>query len=182
MTKYCSLLAFVFVASCAQAGEPLKSGPQVGDKVPGAFEPFNITGTNAGEECCLFCKFGNDPSVMIFAAQPSDSLTALMKMLDELCVKYKKADLGSCVIFYQKGSALRSSLKALAAKEGFKEIILATLDEAPKKYQISKDADVTVLIYTGAAVKSNYAFRKGELDGKSIASITKDVSKILPGK
>jgi hypothetical protein len=168
------------IATVASAAEPLKSGPQVGDKVPGAFEPFNLTGTNAGEECCLFCKFGTDPTVMIFAAEPSDALTALSKRVDDLCVKHKKDDLGACAIVYRKGTAQRESLKALAAKQGYKEVILATLDEAPKKYAISPDADVTVLIYTGAAVKANHAFRKGELDEKGIAAVVKDVAKILP--
>jgi hypothetical protein len=170
------------MAASAAAAEPVKSGPQVGDKVPGAFEPFNLTGTNAGEECCLYCKFGNDPSIMVFARQTSDALTALTKRLDELNLKFKKADLGSCVIYCQKGTALHDPLKAQAAKLGLKEVILATLDEAPTKYAIDKDADVTVLIYTGLAVKANHAFRKGELNEKGIEAIVKDVGKILPNK
>ena len=174
----CSLM----IASVVFAAEPIKSGPQVGDKVPGPFEPFNVTGSNAGEECCLFCKFGNDPVVMIFAKDISDPLSALTKKIDELGVKYKKADLGSCVIFWQKGAALRPALKTLAEKQGLKEIVLATLEKGPTDYAISKDADVTVILYTGAAVKANYAFRKGELDEKAIEAIVKDVAKILPSK
>jgi thiol-disulfide isomerase/thioredoxin len=162
--------------------EPIKSGPQVGDKVPGPFEPFNVTGDNAGEECCLFCKFGVDPSVMIFAKEISEPLSALLKKVDELNVKHKKADLGTCAIFCDKGTKLRPELKTLAAKQGYKEIILASLEEAPKGYAINKDADVTVLIYTGAAVKANYSFRKGELDAKAIEAIAKDVGKIVAEK
>jgi len=35
------------------AGGGLKSGPQVGEEVPGAFFPLNITGKQAGQEYCL---------------------------------------------------------------------------------------------------------------------------------
>jgi hypothetical protein len=182
MNRVLALCLSLVAASYCVAGEPLKSGPQVGDKVPGAFQPFNLTGTNAGEECCLFCKFGNDPSVMVFAKETSEALTALTKRLDELNVKYKKADLGTCVIYGPKGTAMRESLKAQAAKSGYKEIILATLDETPKKYAIDKDAEVTVLVYSNLTVKANHAFRKGQLDEKGIEAIVKEVGKIMAEK
>jgi hypothetical protein len=171
----CSILMFTSMLSA----EPVKSGPQVGDKLPGPFEPFNVNGTNSGEECCLYCKFGADPSVMIFAKEVSEPLTALMKKLDELNIKYKKADLGTCAIFWDKGTSLRPALAATAKKQDLKEFIVATLDEAPKGYSINKDADVTVLIYNKTAVKANHSFRKGELDAKAIEAITGDVSKMF---
>jgi hypothetical protein len=174
------LAVFVLIAATASAAEPLKSGPQVGDKVPGPFEPFNVTGENAGEDCCLFCKFGTDPVVMIFAKEPSEALTTLIKRVDELSVKHKKQELGSAAIFCQKGTALRTSLKESAKKQGLKEIVLATMDESPKGYAISKDAEVTVILYVGAAVKANHAFRKGELDETGIEAVVKATAKILP--
>lgn len=172
----------ISLASLVSAAEPLKSGPQVGDKLPGQFDPFNVTGPNAGEELCLYCKFGNDPSVMIFAKESNDALAKLMKSLDELNVKYKKADLGTCAIFCDKGTAQRPTLKALAAKQEYKEIILATLDGAPKEYAINADAQVTILIYDKLVVKANYALKNGELDDKTAAAIVKDVEKMMSGK
>jgi hypothetical protein len=35
------------------AGEGLKSGPQVGKQLPGAFHPLNVTGSEAGNKHCL---------------------------------------------------------------------------------------------------------------------------------
>ena len=35
------------------AQEPLKSGPKVGDEIPGSFYPLNITGADAGKKRCL---------------------------------------------------------------------------------------------------------------------------------
>jgi hypothetical protein len=166
----------------SSAAEPVKSGPQVGAKVPGPFEPFNVTGTNAGEDCCLFCKFGVDPTVMIFAKEMSEPLTGLMKKLDDMNVAFKKADLGTCAVFCDKGTRLRADLKTLADKKGFKEITLATMDQPPKAYAINNDADVTVIVYIGAAVKANHTFRKGELDAKAIEAITSDVEKMMRDK
>jgi hypothetical protein len=117
---------------------------------------------------------------MIFAREPSDALAGLVKRIDEQCLKHKKQDLSSAAIFCAKTPGLRPALGDLAKKHALKEVILATLDEAPKGYQINKDAEITVILYTGAAVKANHVFRKGELDEKGIASVIKDVSKILP--
>lgn len=33
--------------------EALKSGPQVGKSIPGAFHPTNVTGAQAGKKHCL---------------------------------------------------------------------------------------------------------------------------------
>jgi hypothetical protein len=179
MRNTLAVVSFLLITAFACAAEPVKSGPQVGDKVPGPFEPFNITGANADEECCLFCKFGNDPVVMIFAREQSEPLTALLKKIDTLNGKYKKQDLNSCAIVIDKSVKVKAGLKVLAVKEEFKHIILATMDDAPKEYAVGKDADVTVLIYKGAAVKANHAFRKGELTEKAIEAIAKDVGKTV---
>jgi hypothetical protein len=174
-----ALASFLLVAACAFAAEPVKSGPQVGAKVPGPFEPFNLTGPNADEECCLYCKFGNGPVVMIFARESSDPLTALLKKIDALTEKHKKQELGTCAIFIDKNAKTKGALKVLAVKEELKHLILATLDASPKGYDINQEADVTVLIYSGTAVKANQAFRKGELNDKAIEAIVKDVAKIV---
>ncbi len=45
-------LAVVLLAGSLIAAETLKSGPQVGQRVPGPFNPLNVTGDNAGEKVC----------------------------------------------------------------------------------------------------------------------------------
>ena len=52
----------------------------------------------------------------------------------------------------------------------------------PGAYKVSKDADVTVVLYNQHKVKSNFAFKKGELQEKDIEAIVADISKILPEK
>jgi hypothetical protein len=46
-------LAIMVGVSGVSAGGKLKSGPQVGENLPGIFDPLNITGEKAGEVNCL---------------------------------------------------------------------------------------------------------------------------------
>ena len=64
------------------AAGTVKSGPQVGAKVPGPFSPLNVTGPDAGKKSCLFCRFGMRPVVMIFARQVSPELVGLLKRVN----------------------------------------------------------------------------------------------------
>jgi len=47
-----TLLAVAMVATL-QAADDLKSGPQTGKNIPGAFHPLNVTGAKAGQKNCL---------------------------------------------------------------------------------------------------------------------------------
>ena len=64
-----ALASTVVLAAVAVAADPLVSGPQVDGKVPGAFEPYNVTGEAAGTKNCLVCQNGENPVVMICATK-----------------------------------------------------------------------------------------------------------------
>jgi len=51
-TTGASLAAALLVCS-AIAADDLKSGPQVGQNLPGAFHPLNINGGRSGQKNCL---------------------------------------------------------------------------------------------------------------------------------
>ena len=167
----------------ADSAEALKSGPQVGNDVPGQFEPFNVTGDNAGKKSCQVCKNGPNPVVMIFAREVSGPLTKLIKKVDAATSDSANARMGSFVVFCTDEEAIVKELRALAAKEKLGDIVLTVYGKAgPEKYKLAKDADVTVVLYTGGVVKSNYAFRKGELTDKDIDKILGELPKILAEK
>jgi hypothetical protein len=54
--KYCIPLgmsvAVLLAGSVLAADDALKSGPQVGQNIPGPFNPLNVTGPSAGEKAC----------------------------------------------------------------------------------------------------------------------------------
>src|SRR3954447_15225755 len=120
---------------------------------------------------------------MIFAREISDNLTSLVKKIDEVTVKNSSCSMGSFVVFCSDDEALAKKLKELAKKQGLKEVVL-TIDNpaGPEGYDIAKEADVTVVLYTDKKVKANHAYKKGELKAKDIDAIVTDVAKILPAK
>ena len=119
---------------------------------------------------------------MIFAREISDSLTSLVKKIDDATVKNSKSRMGSFVVFCNDDEKLPDKLKDLATKEKLKKCILTVEGRkaGPSGYDLNKDADITVVLYTKRTVKANHAFKKGELKDKDIDKIIEDLSKILP--
>jgi len=167
-------------AAVTFAADAVKSGPQVGQKVPGVFEPLNINnGENSGKKNCLYCQFGQAPVVMVFAREVNPTVTKLIKELDATTAKNKSADMGSCVIFCSDAKELEKHLKTLVEKEKVQNCILAIDNPAgPEDYNIAKDADVTVLVYKERKVTANLAFKKGEMKDKDIQTVIAEVAKI----
>jgi hypothetical protein len=176
-------LALAVLAGSLFAADALKSGPQVGQAVPGPFEPLNINGDNAGKKFCQYCINGQNPVAMVFAREVSEPVTKLVKQLDAATVKHSDAKMGSFFVFLGDDEVLENKLKNLAQKEDLKKTVL-TLDNktGPEAYNIAKDADVTVVLYTARKVKANYTFKKGQMTDKDVEKVIADLPKILPAK
>jgi hypothetical protein len=173
-------LALAFLSGTALADNTVVSGPQVDQNVPGPFHPLNVTGPQAGEKFCLYCCNGQHPVAMVFARETSPALAKLIKRIDSETVKNEGCEMGSFVVFLSDKEGLDKDLKEVANKAGIKKTVLAIDNPAgPPKYNVSRDADVTVVLYTNRVVKANYAFKKGELQDKDIEKIVGDVSKIV---
>ena len=118
---------------------------------------------------------------MVFAREISDNLTSLVKKIDACNGKHKDAKMGSFVVFLGDADEMAPKLKEVAAKENIKHTILSVDNPAgPRDYNVAKDADVTVVLYTKHNVKANYAFTRGGLKEKDIDTIVESVSKIIP--
>jgi hypothetical protein len=175
------VVVVALVAGFAVAAE-LKSGPQTGEKVPGPFHPLNINGDKAGEKQCLYCINGPNPVAAVFARTADDPATAkLLKKLDAATASHSKCEMGSFAVFLTDDDKAEEKLKNLCKDQDLKKLIVSIDNPAgPEKYNISKDADVTVILYTEHRVKANHTFKKGELTDEKIEQIVKDVAKILP--
>jgi hypothetical protein len=173
-------LSVVVLAGYGPADEPLKSGPQVGEQVPGPFHPLNCTGAKVGQKNCLYCENGTAPVAMIFAREVTPALSQLIKKIDEETVKNKSNRMGSFVVFLSDKEGLDGQLKSLAEKEGLKRCVLSIDNPAgPQKYNIAKEADVTVVLYSDHVVRCSYAYRAGELNDRAVSQIVASVPKIL---
>ena len=172
-------LGCVMLLSSVYAGGTVKSGPQAGQEVPGPFHPLNVTGTSAGKKACLYCANGASPVAVVFAREATPEVAKLLKQLDDATVKNAKAEMGSYAVFCNDKDGLDKQLTKLAADQKISKLILAIDNPAgPKGYEISKDADVTVLLYVNFEVKANHSFRKGTLNDAAITKVVADVAKI----
>jgi hypothetical protein len=117
---------------------------------------------------------------VIFARKINDNLTSLVKKIDDATVANRKARMGSFAVFMSDDEGLEKQLTSLADKQGLKKIVL-TIDNpaGPKAYHVSKDADVTVLLYDRQTIKSNFAFRSGQLNPQAIDRILASLKKML---
>ena len=169
----------VTVSGFAFAAE-IKSGPQSGEKVPGPFTPLNINGENAGKKACLFCKQGDNPSVAVFARTAEcPCAETLIKKLEEVVTANEKNGLGSYVVFLSDDDKLEGKLKEMAEKSKIKNVMLSIdSPKGPEKYNIAKDADITVLVYNERKVVSNHSFAKGKMTDKDVETIAAEAVKI----
>lgn len=180
---FAAAVAVVAVSGFGFAAE-IKSGPQSGEKVPGPFTPLNINGENAGKKACLFCKQGDSPSVAIFARSAECPGTqSLIKKLEETIAANSKSELGSYVVFLSDDDKLEGQLKDMAEKSKIKNVMLSIdSPKGPEKYNISKDADLTVLVYNERKVVANHSFGKGKITDKDIETIVKEATKMAATK
>jgi hypothetical protein len=112
----------------------------------------------------------------VFARQPSETLTSLVKQLDAATAEKK---IKSFVVFLNDEENLADRLKDLAKTEGIKYTVFAIDNPAgPPDYKISKEADVTVLLYNRHKVQVNHAFRKADFTPKAVDAVVADLPKI----
>jgi hypothetical protein len=114
---------------------------------------------------------------VIFTREINDPLTSLVKKID--AAVQKNPELKAFVTVLNTEEGLDQKLKSLAEKEGIKKTPFSIDNPAgPPAYKISKDADVTVLLYVNQTVKANHAFRKGELNEQAVERVVADLKKI----
>jgi hypothetical protein len=176
-------LLIAVLGNAGIAAEHLKSGPPIGEELPGTFEPVNITGPDAGDKSCIFCEYEARPVVLVFARDTSERLTILLRRLNAATDKHQAARLASSIIWLTTDADLPKRVRAIAEKERIQHTTLRTYKpEGPKGYSVAKEADITVILFTDRVVKARHAFRKGELSDKEIDAVLADIAKILPGK
>ena len=117
--------------------------------------------------------------VCVFARKTSEPLASLVKQIDSRIGEEKQLK-GFVVLLSRDGEKAAGDLKKLASTAGIKNVPL-TVNGDPAEvpdYEISKDADVTVVMWSGHKVKAAHGF-KGELTEENIRAILADVPKVL---
>ena len=173
-------LMFVAAGSFSSAAE-LKSGIEVGGR-PGAYTVNDCTGPNAGKSLCYRCSYGGRPVVNIFAREMNGDVQDLIAQIDANVGENRGQRMAAFVV-HLTGDADKSSaeLKKIADSKKIKNTPLTNFEgeAGPSSYNISKDADITVLMWVKGQVKVNHAMKKSDLSKDKIKSIVKDTTKIL---
>lgn len=173
-------LMFVAASSLSSAAD-LKSGIEIGSKV-GPYTVNDCTGPNAGKSLCYRCKYGGRPVVNIFAREIDGNVEDLIAQIDAKVGENKDQKMAAFVVHLTDDADKSSAkLKKVAGKKNIKNTPLTNFEgeAGPSSYKISKDADVTVLMWVKGKLQVNHAFKKDDLSKDNIKKVVKDTSKIL---
>ena len=172
----------VLVAGVALAADT-KSGLQVGE-APGFFQVKDCSGPNTGDTLCYRCAYGARPVVTVFTRRMGDDVTQLVKQIDQTVGKNQDQQMKALVVYLSDDpDSAEAKLKDTAKKLGLSPNTPLTVfqtNEGPDNYKISKDAEITVMMWTNSKVKANHAFGKGsKLSDADIKKVVADTTKIL---
>jgi hypothetical protein len=177
------LISAMLLCGYAVAAEKdeLKSGPQAGDDVT-PFESlvaYSKEPSLVGKKNDFVEMYGLAPVVLVFAREMSKPLTELVNKLEVEAAKHQSAKLRIVVVLLSDDDALEDTLQKYGSKQGIRHVDLAIMEpDGPRAYRLSKDADVTVLLYKKKKVEANHAFKKDQFNDKRVERIVGDVPKI----
>ena len=120
--------------------------------------------------------------VSVFAREITDDLASMVKQLDTVVGKNKSKQMrGFVILLTDDPDEAEEKLTALKKKHKIKNIPLTVFDgiAGPPRYKIAKDADFTVSMWVKQRIKLNHAFKKKDLNKKSIKSVVASTKKIL---
>ncbi|QDT34877.1 hypothetical protein [Thalassoglobus polymorphus] len=174
-------LLMLTVAVATLSTMAIAGGLEVGEGV-GAFYVKDVTGPAAGTKLCYRCRYGQKPVVSIFARNMDDNVASLVKSVDGVVAKNQSKDMAAFVVLLSDSpEATEADLKKVAQSKGITSTPLTTFDgvTGPSSYKISKDAEVTVMMWVGGKLKVNEELKASDLSAEKINSIVGKTGTIL---
>ena len=166
------------LAAGSVGADDIKSGP--GKKIGGAFNVKAITGEKAGETLCYVCKFNGEARpavVLIFTQKADENLVKVVKSVDE--VQKGNTKLGTVVVGV--GGVQGSDFEKLQSTHKLTTPLTVAEDkDGPAKYNLNKDAAVTVLVYKkGGQIVKNFAFKDTKSAAEKATEIAEAAKSVL---
>ena len=149
----CSLLLFATAGSTGVSS--VKSGFDVGETTQ-SFTVMDVTGKYAGKRICYVCEFQDEPNVIGFFNETSDSTADFIAKMDGLV----KSNAGLNAVAVIVGGEEAAPWLADLSKERGLEIPLVYLrkgkkDLAVRLYRLSEEVDNTFLVSVNRKVMAN---------------------------
>jgi hypothetical protein len=176
MTRRLSAVAALVLAAAALADEPLASGPEVGRRpMPYAF--VLATGPDRGTAHCYVCDTADKPAAVVFARSLSDPLGKLAARLDQAAADAVVPEFRGWLTLLTAGPQpdAEDRLAAWGRKHAVRQLPLGVFDDevGPPAYRLSKQADVTVVLFVRRQTVATFAFKPGELTGERVEDVMK---------
>ena len=171
----------VAIAVVAMTSMSFADGLPVGSDVA-AFYVKDVTGPAAGTKLCYRCRYGDRPVVSIFAREVNGEVTSLIHDIDGVVGKNQDKDMKAFVVLLSdEPEAKEGDLKKVASDAKVSNTPLTTFDNnvGPPAYKITKDAQITVMMWVDGKLKVNEAYKPGELTQDKIAGLVGKTSSIL---
>ena len=163
------------------AAEPCTSGLTVGQK-PGPYSSIVSVGAERGQSHCYICDAADHPAVVVFARRLTDPLGKMAAGLDKAVADDKTAGLRAWITFLSDDQTeLDTKIVEWGKKHALRDVPLGVFEniDGPPSYRLSRDADVTVLLFVNRKVVANFAFREGELTDERVGNVLKTVPSIF---
>jgi quercetin dioxygenase-like cupin family protein len=157
----------------------LQSGPQPRQSLPG---PVSGVVAHSGEPTFVgkrmdFVEYaGGNPLVLIFAREMTEPLAAFVKTLDTAMAERKAGNLKALLVILANDDATEKSLLGFGKQQEIRHLHLASMEpNGPNHYQLSAQADVTVLLAKNRKVYANHAFKQGTFDRSAAETLVASV-------
>jgi hypothetical protein len=186
LTGVCVLGA---LAAGAIGAEPLPEPVAVGSRLGHSLCETYVRGPHAGKRRSLICDLAGRPAVLIYTRAIDPSVTTLLKKLDRVAQGRKEENMTSSCVLLTTRDEDEEALQGLASCEKFGATILAAtplqwerayFGSIPRRRNLQKEAEVTVILLRRLEVQASYSFRGGELNDKAVAEIVKAATALLP--
>jgi hypothetical protein len=178
LTLLCALCA---LCGYSKADDPCRSGLQPGQR-PGPYSAIIATGPERGQSYCYVCETGERPAVIIFARSLSEPLAQLARGVDKAVADHQSLGPRGWITFLNDDQVRFDPQVAQWAKDhAIRHLPLGVFEDTggPPSYRLSRDADVTVLLFVKRQVVANFAFRAGEFKRQEISEVIKSLTGIL---
>lgn len=168
-------------AEATAAKSEVKSGLPIGTPTT-AFNVKDVTGPSAGKSLCYRCQYGAKPVACIFTREITEEVASLIKEIDtQVGANKDKKMCAFVVLLTDDADAGAKKLAKLAEEKGIKNVPLTIFDgqAGPEKYNIAKDAAVTVMMWNKSRVAVNEAYAAAKLPEGEVKKLAGETSKIL---
>lgn len=119
----------------------------------------------------------------MFAREWSDPLAGLARKLDEIAAKHRDSKIACLVVMITHDETIDGKLQKWGEEANIKYVLLSVMEPAgPPKFDLHKNADITVVMYRGRKIETNHAFPRGNITDKNVDAIVADAVKLASRK